>query len=159
MARFTPTFWAAALLAATLAAAPPPPPPQPGGPAPGPQPGSPYSPVLAPSVSATAVPTTDPAMLAAAKSIFAQIQSGKIDRSQFSTTANGNLTDAQIASAQALVGSLGPPTSFVQQQAGSQGNVNYAIYSIGFANGKKVDFLFARDTQGKIEGLRLGTPH
>jgi hypothetical protein len=54
---------------------------------------------------------------------------------------------------------LGPPVSFVQQQANTQGTVSAAIYVVTFKNGEKVDFLFAVDSQGKVQGMSLGTPH
>ena len=103
--------------------------------------------------------STDPAMLARAKKVFAQVQSGKIDRSELAPSANGSLTDDRLASAKAMVGNLGAPVSFVQKTAGAQGDVNFAIYLLAFKNGKKLDFLFAVDKQGKIAGLRLGTPN
>jgi hypothetical protein len=106
----------------------------------------------------------DPTLLARAKSTFVALQSGKLDRSQLAANGpNGNMTDATIANAQKAIGGLGPPVSFVQQQyqqgSGSQGNVSAAIYVVTFKNGEKIDFLFAVDAQGKIEGMSLGTPH
>ena len=53
------------------------------------------------------------------------------------------MTDATIANAQKMIGGLGPPVSFVQQQSSSQGNVSAAIYVVTFKNGEKIDFLFA----------------
>jgi hypothetical protein len=120
-----------------------------------PIPGSPYGQPYGPSPAAT----TDPALLAKAKSWFVALQHGKIDRSQLASSAYGNMTDASIASAQKMIGSLGPPVSFVQERAQSQDNVSAAIYSVTFKNGQKVDFLFAVDSEGKVEGLSLGTPH
>jgi hypothetical protein len=111
-----------------------------------------------PSSQPSAAPTTDPAMLARAKSWFAQLQAGKIDRSQLADKANNTLTDANVSNAASVIGNLGTPVSFVQQQAGSQGNINYAVYLLTFKNGKKINFFFAVDTQGKIEGLQLGQP-
>ena len=102
----------------------------------------------------------DPTLLARAKSTFVALQSGKLDRSALATGGpNGNMTDATIANAQKMIGGLGPPVSFVQQQSSSQGSVSAAIYVVTFKNGEKIDFLFAVDAQGKIEGMSLGTPH
>lgn len=144
------------LLVSTVAMAPPPPqgtmPQGQGAPPPAPPP------VTQPNNQPSAAPTTDPAMLARAKSWFAQLQAGKIDRSQLADKANSTLTDANISNAQSVIGNLGTPVSFVQQQAGSQGNINYAVYMLTFKNGKKINFFFAVDTQGKIEGLQLGQP-
>lgn len=102
----------------------------------------------------------DPTLLARAKTTFVQLQSGKLDRSELAAGGpNGNMTDATIANAQKMIGGLGPPVSFVQQQSSSQGNVSAAIYVVTFKNGEKIDFLFAVDAQGKIQGMSLGTPH
>lgn len=104
--------------------------------------------------------STDPALLARAKSVFAQLQGGKVDRSELAANGpNGNMTDATLANAQKMIGGLGAPVSFVQQQSSSQGGVSAAIYVVTFKNGEKVDFLFALDSQGKVEGMSLGTPH
>jgi hypothetical protein len=146
----------AALLAGTIAMAPPPPPVNPGGGQPGPAAPAPPAPMAEPM--ATAAATTDPAMLARAKSWFAQLQSGKIDRSQLATKANGALTDATVSNAQNILAGLGTPVTFVQQQAGSQGNISYAIYLLTFQNGRKLNFFFAVDSQGKVEGLQIGRP-
>jgi len=151
-------LFGAALFAATTALAPPPPAggPEPGVPGPT-QPGAP--PQMAPMAAPSASATVDPQMLARAKDWFAQLQAGKVDRSQLSTSAGANLTDATIANAQSVIGALGPPVSFVQQQAGTQGAISYAIYLVTFRDGKKLDFLFAVDKDGKIASLGLGTPH
>ena len=145
----------AALLVGTVAMAPPPPPAMPNGGQPGPY-GAPPPPP--PPSQPTAAPTTDPAMLARAKNWFAQLQSGKIDRSQLATKANGALTDATVTSAQSILGGLGTPVSFVQQQSGSQGSISYAIYLLTFSSGKKLNFFFAVDSAGKVEGLQIGQP-
>ncbi len=119
-----------------------------------PPPGGPYAP---PAANASATP--NPAMLARAKSYFAQLQSGKIDRSQLAGGPYSNLTDATIANAQQMVGGLGKPVSFQQQQVGAQGDITYGIYVVTFQNGEKVDFLFAVDGNGKVTSMGLGTPH
>jgi hypothetical protein len=155
MSRICTILLGVALFAATAALAPPPPTggmPEPGqGPA---EPAPPAAPMAAPSASAT----IDPQMLSRAKDWFARLQAGNIDRSQLATTANGALTDSAISNARNMLASLGAPLSFVQQQAGSQGGVNYAVYLLTFKDGSKLDFFFAVDQQGKIEGLQLGRP-
>jgi hypothetical protein len=146
-----------ALLLATIGAAPPPPQPAvPGGngePA-GPPPPPVYQPMSAPSPTAT----VDPGVLHAAKTWFAELQSGTVNRSQLAPKMSGSLTDADLAKAKDMIGSLGPPASFVQQQSGSQGGISYAIYLVTFKNGTKYNFFFAIDQQGKVEGLQLGRP-
>jgi hypothetical protein len=154
MTRIASVFLVFALYASTVAAAPPPPPPMPGQ---GPGPVGP--PPLGQSDQPAPTATTDPALLSKAKTWFTQLQAGKIDRSALATGPNANMTDASVASAQKMLGGLGPPVSFVQEQAESQGNVDAAIYLVTFKNGQKVDFLFAVDKNGKVAGLSLGTPH
>ncbi|HXO16913.1 MAG TPA: hypothetical protein VN909_01960 [Candidatus Dormibacteraeota bacterium] len=110
--------------------------------------------------AATPAASPDPALLRKAESVFTQLQTGKLDRSELATGGpNGNMTDAAIANAQKMVGGFGPPVSFVAQQTSSQGGVSAAIYLITFKNGQKVNFLFAVDSQGKVQGMSLGTPH
>ena len=137
MSRFFNSLVAAALLLGTVAAQP-----YPSNNAPTPQ------------------PSANPALLHQAKIWFTALQNGKIDRSALANnSANNNLNDATIANAQKMLGSLGPPVSFVQQQSSTQNNMTAAIYAVTFKNGKTVDFLFAVDSQGKVESLGLGTPH
>jgi hypothetical protein len=145
----------AALFVGTVAMTPPGAPPMPNGGQPGPYGAPPPAP---PASQPTAAPTTDPAMLARAKSWFGQLQSGKIDRSQLATKANGALTDATVSNAQSILGGLGTPVSFVQQQSGTQGSISYAMYLLTFPNGKKLNFFFAVDSAGKVEGLQIGQP-
>jgi hypothetical protein len=141
------------LFAGTIAAVPP------GGPTVGqPQepPPAPAPPPLAPMPAQTAAtPSPDPAMLARAKNEFAQLQSGKIDRTLLSTEMSAALTDDKVASVKSSIGSLGAPVSFEQQRSGTQGDVRYAVYLVTFTNGSKLDFLIGVDGQGKVAGMRL----
>lgn len=135
----------------TCAPAQEPPPPE-GAPIPG----NPYG---EPSAQgATTTTATNRGLLVKAKSWFAHLQAGSIDRSQMEAGPNANLNDATVANAQKMIGSLGTPVSFVQERTGTQGNITYGIYSVTFHNGEKVDFLFAIDSQGKVASLGLGSP-
>jgi hypothetical protein len=148
MFRLFTTFFAAGLFAGALAASAPaqqmPYPPSSG-----------YGPTSAPASNAP----TNAALLGMAKKWFADLQSGHVDRSQIEGGPYSNLNDATIANAQKMVGGLGKPVSFVQQELSTQGNITAAIYLVGFQNGQKVNFLFAVDSQGKVASLGLGTPH
>lgn len=142
-----------AVLASTIAATPP------GtggtGGTAGTMPTSPPAPApLAPAPEASSQ-TVDTALLARAKSSFAQLQSGNIDRSTMSTDMNTALTDDKVAAVKSAIGSLGAPVSFVQQKTLSQGGSNYGVYLVTFANGTKFDFIFAVDGQGKVAGMRI----
>jgi hypothetical protein len=102
-----------------------------------------------------ATPSPDPAMLARAKAAFAQLQSGKIDRTLLSSEMNAALTDDKLAAVKGAIGNLGTPVSFEQQRAGTQGDVRYAVYLVTFLNGPRLNFLFGVDPQGKVAGMRL----
>lgn len=129
-------------------------PPPPEGP---PQAGNPYGQPYGSGPAAAAAP--NPQMLAKAKRWFSELQSGTVDRSQLASDANANMNAATIANAQKMIGGYGKPASFVQQQAGTQNGMSYAIYLVTFQNGQRVDFLFATDQSGKVTSLGLGTPH
>jgi hypothetical protein len=150
------TLLGVALFACTVAAAPPPP-AMPGGANPQPA-GPPPPPVSQPVNQPNPNATVDPGMLREAKTWFAALQSGTINRSQLAPKASSSLSDADVAKAKDMIGGLGTPASFVQQQAGSQGGISYAIYLVTFKSGSKYNFFFAIDQQGKVEGLQLGRP-
>jgi hypothetical protein len=149
------TLLAMALCASTIAATPPGtgtsmPPEQPPAAAP-----PPLAPAPATTGAPTASPSPDPAMLARAKAEFAQLQSGTVDRATLTVEMSTALTDDKLATLKSAIGSLGAPVSFEQQRSGTQGGVRYTVYLVAFANGAKLDFIFAVDGQGKIAGMRL----
>jgi hypothetical protein len=152
MIRITTTIFAATLFASVTALCVGAQQPPPEG---APIQGNPYG---EPAAGAAASTTVNRALLAKAKTWFAQLQAGKVDRSQMESGPNANLSDATIANAQKLIGNLGAPVSFVQQRAGTQGNISYGIYVVTFKNGETVDFLFAVDSNGKVASLGLGSP-
>ena len=94
-------------------------------------------------------------VLAAAKTAFAALQSGKVDRTTLTAEMSAALTDDKLATLKGAIGNLGTPVSFDQQRAGTQGNVRFAVYLVTFANGTKLNFLIGIDEHGKIAGLRL----
>ncbi|HEY6325581.1 MAG TPA: hypothetical protein VIW73_03555 [Candidatus Cybelea sp.] len=107
--------------------------------------------------SPSPAPSANSAMLARAKSVFAQLQAGKVDRSQLTPQMNA-ASDAQLKSVQSSI-AHGSPTSFEQQQSFSQGGYTYAVYLVTFSDGAKVSFVFALDAQGKVSGMRVtGAP-
>jgi hypothetical protein len=144
------------LFASTIAAVPPgggpttqqqQPPPAPAPP--------PIAPLPAQTGAPAATPSPDPAMLAQAKNVFAQLQSGKLDRALLTTEMNAALTDDKLATVKTSIGTLGAPVSFEQEHAGTQTGVRYGVYLVTFSNGAKLDFLIGIDGQGKIAGMRL----
>jgi hypothetical protein len=153
------TLLTLALFASTIAAVPPGGGTGPGGgPVAQPQqpPPAPAPPPVAPVPAQTgATPSPDPAMLAQAKNVFAQLQSGKLDRLLLTTEMNTALTDDKLATVKSSIGTLGAPVSFEQEHAGTQTGLRYGVYLVTFSNGAKLDFLIGIDGQGKIAGMRL----
>ncbi|MFY9720286.1 MAG: hypothetical protein WAK16_11670, partial [Candidatus Cybelea sp.] len=84
-----------------------------------------------------------------------QLQAGVVDRAALTTDMNAALTDDKLATVKGAIGSLGTPVGFDQQSAGTQGDSKYALYLVRFANGQKIDFIFAVDSKGRISGMRL----
>lgn len=117
---------------------------------------SPYGPPPQSAANPTAKP--DPTMLGRARHFFEELQSGSVNRSELSSGANANLNNATIENGQRMIGNLGTPVSFVQQQTGSQGGVSWAVYLVTFKNGQTLDFLYGVDANGKVTTLGLGTP-
>jgi hypothetical protein len=120
------------------------------------------SPATSPAASApaaTASPTPDPKVLARAKEWFHRLQTGQIDLSQVDPTVAKLLSDPQtLKAASAEFGPLGDPVTFEQEQTGTMGANTYYVYLLTFGDGKKFEYLFVLDTQGKISGLRLTAP-
>lgn len=122
------------------------------------EPGPPPMTGTAPIGSPPSGTPTSAAMLARAKGAFAQLQSGSVDRSALDADMNAALTDDKIAAVKTAIGNLGAPASFVEVKNGTQGAYPYVIYLVTFANGTKLNFVFAVDGQGKIAGMQLTPP-
>jgi hypothetical protein len=86
------------------------------------------------------------------------LQSGNVDRSALNAQMNTALTDDKVTAVKTAIGSLGAPTSFVQLRTGTESGYPYAVYQVTFANGTKLNFVFALDAQGKIAGMQLTPP-
>ncbi len=112
---------------------------------------------VSPALAAAATPAPDSAMLAKAKATLVQLQSGKLDRSTLAPSTNGALSDTQVTQVESLVGGLGPPVSFTQQQAMSQGGNNFAVYTVTFQNGTRLNYVFSQDSSGQITGFRFSS--
>jgi hypothetical protein len=151
---------AAGLLLTAVAATPP---TMPGGGQGQPEPGGPPNPSITPMPAGEpmqgaepgATPAPNPQMLARAKSWFAQLQAGKIDRSQLAAGMGTSLSDQQVQDASSKIKSLGTPVTFEQQQTMTQAGNTITAYLLTFGNGQKLTFYFAVDSQGKVSGLQL----
>lgn len=105
-----------------------------------------------------ATQTPNDARLKRAQTAFAQLQSGTLDRSTLDAQMNAALTEDKVSAVKAAIGTLGTPTTFVEIRTGSQGGYPYSVYALTFANGTKMDFIFALDAQGQIGGMQLTPP-
>jgi hypothetical protein len=155
MGKLSGTILSAVLLVGTVAMMPPP--PTGGMPAPAPPPPGPPAPVNAAPMNGPAAPSVNPQMLALAERWLTALQDGTVDRSQLAGGAYAKTTNATIAKAPAMIGNLGTPVGFVQQQTMQQGDVSAAIYVVTFKNGEKFDFFIAVDNEGKVQSLTLDT--
>lgn len=105
--------------------------------------------------AAAATPAPDTAMLSLAKSTLAQLQAGKLDRSTLAPATSRALSDKQLQQVEAVVGDLGAPVGFTQQQAMSQGGNNFAVYTVTFQNGTRLNYIFSEDSSGQVTGFRF----
>jgi len=108
-----------------------------------------------PVLAAAATPAPDSALLSKAKATLAQLQAGKLDRSTLAPATNGALSDQQTTQVESMLGGLGPPVSFAQQQAISQGGNTYAVYTVTFQNGTRLNYTISADSSGQITGFRF----
>lgn len=143
------------LLAGTLAATPPMAGANGSQPIP---PSEPAPPPMTNALPAAGAPVAAAPKLAQAKAAFAQLQSGSLDRSMLDTQMNAALTEDKVSAVKAAIGPLGTPATFVEVRTGTQGGYPYGVYLVTFANGTKVNFVFALDNQGKIAGMQLTPP-
>jgi len=112
----------------------------------------------APPSASTASPAPDPAILARAKAMFAQIQTGKIDRSQLDAQANETIDDATIKRARDAVAALGTPVTFEQQNVFVRQGISNYVYLVTFGGGQSLDFGFFLDSAGKVAGMAILPP-
>ncbi len=108
-----------------------------------------------PILAAAATPAPDSALLSKAKATLAQLQAGKLDRSTLAPSTSGALSDTQVTQVESMLGGLGPPVTFTQQQAMSQGGNSYAVYTVTFQNGARLNYVFSEDSSGQVTGFRF----
>jgi hypothetical protein len=160
MHRLSTLALAAGLLLTAVAATPP---NMPGGGQGQPEPGGPPNPSITPmpaggptqGMQPSTTPSPNPQILAQAKNWFAQLQAGKIDRSQLAPGMGTSLSDQQVTNVSAQIKSLGTPVTFEQQQTMTQAGNTITAYLLTFGSGQKLLYYFAVDGQGKVSGLQL----
>lgn len=139
MKRLTMPLLIAALLATALAAAPT------------------AAPSTAPTPAASALPSAtpspDPAIVKRAETIFAQMQRGKVDRSQLDAKMDAVMTAATLQALHDKLGPLGTPVTFEQQRIIVSNGFTGYVYLLAFGNTKTLDFVMVLDGANKIGGL------
>ena len=98
--------------------------------------------------------TIDEKVLGRAKSWFAMLQSGTIDRSQLTQPMNDALTADKLTQISTQLKQLGAPASFTQIDSGPVGPYTVYHYRVGFAAGALI-MTVGLDSSGKIAGLNL----
>ena len=102
--------------------------------------------------SSPAPKTVDPA--ARAQSLFAQVQAGKIDRTQLTTDFSDELTDEILAAMSGSIRGYGKPDRFVLiQKTDVEGDTRY-VFRVVWKEGDSVFMTFGvDDDSGKISAL------
>jgi hypothetical protein len=110
------------------------------------------------SPAPAATPTPDPVILARARTMFAQLQQGKIDRTQLDEQANSTIDDATIKRAHDAVVPLGKPVTFEQQNVFVRDGISNYVYLVTFGGTQSLDFGFLLDSAGKVAGMAILPP-
>ncbi len=96
----------------------------------------------------------DPTVTAALKALLLQIQTGTITRAAFDATFNTAVSDAQFASAQRYINSLGTPRSFEFTEKRIVAGLPVYTYRISYAS-TRVFVFFGYGAAGKISTLLM----
>ncbi|HEV3090252.1 MAG TPA: hypothetical protein VGX91_02290 [Candidatus Cybelea sp.] len=107
--------------------------------------------LLATTLAVSPTPSPDPALLARAKTAFAGLEQGRVDRSALTASVNAEYNDAMLEQSRSYFGPLGPPVEWEQVKYGMEDGGRYAGYVMTFADGKKFVLLFGIDGHGKID--------
>ncbi len=85
-----------------------------------------------------------------AAAVFAQLQSGRVDRSRLGGDFNVFLTDSKVQGAKARLGPLGVPTSVVINEMSERGGMEVATVTFSFP-GSKLQATMFRSVDGKVQ--------
>ena len=91
---------------------------------------------------------------AQARSIFLGLQKGTVDRSLFTSNANGYFNDLALKDFAASLGSLGDPASFVQTGTQKRGGMMERVYRATFA-GRALRVWTYETPDGKLEQYQV----
>jgi len=110
---------------------------------------------LADAAPPAGVPTED-GMKAFALQWFAQIQAGKIDRTQYTAAYGAQLTDAAVQAMSHHLNEYGAsPLRAEIMQKRSVDNQTFYKVKLVFPRGDAASFMFGFDAEGKITGIAI----
>ncbi|HUQ48183.1 MAG TPA: serine hydrolase domain-containing protein [Gemmatimonadaceae bacterium] len=92
---------------------------------------------------------------AQARGIFESLQKGTIDRSLFTSNANGYFSDAALKDFASSLAPLGAPTNFVQTSTSKRGGMTLRSYRATFSNGRTLRAWTFETTGGKLEQYQV----
>ena len=101
-------------------------------------------------------PGEDPAITTQAKAVWAQFQSGSLQKNEFTSKMNATLTPDLVASAKAQFAPLGPGTSWVYRGKKSSGADTTYVWHVTFNNGLALNVYMALTKDGKIDSYLAG---
>lgn len=91
---------------------------------------------------------------AQARAIFEGLQKGTVDRSLFTSNANGYFNDVALKDFSESLGPLGAPTSFVQTSSSKRGGMTLRSYRANF-NGRSLRVWTFETADGKLEQFQV----
>lgn len=89
------------------------------------------------------------------RAIFEGLQKGTIDRSLFTSNANGYFNDVALKDFAESLGPLGTPTSFIQTSSSKRGGMTLRSYRATFSNGRTLRAWTFETTDGKFEQYQV----
>jgi CubicO group peptidase (beta-lactamase class C family) len=92
---------------------------------------------------------------AQAKAIFEGLQKGTVDRSLFTSNANGYFSDVALKDFAASLAPLGAPTGFVQTSSSKRGGMTLRSYRVTFSNGRTLRAWTFETADGKLEQYQV----
>ncbi len=95
-----------------------------------------------------------PSPVDVAKDLFAQMQSGKVDRSRLGESFNVFLTDAKLEGARVRLGALGTPTQVDLEVTQERGGMEQTSLRFTFAT-TKLTVLLSRSPDGKVQEMTI----
>jgi D-alanyl-D-alanine carboxypeptidase len=92
---------------------------------------------------------------AQAKAIFEGLQKGTVDRSLFTSNANGYFSDAALKDFAESLGPLGAPTGFVQTSTSKRGGMTLRNYRVTLSSGRTLRAWTFETADGKLEQYQV----